>query len=103
MKRSAKLHPLVRIDIREAALWYELQSKGLGRRFNVEALEVLKRLPSQSLLYAVRFDGIRRVNLATFPYGVFYFLDGEQVVVQGVLHGARETQSELQKRRALVG
>lgn len=100
MRKSASRHPLVPADIREAALWYERQSEGLGRRFIAEAIEVLRRLPGEAVLYAVRFGDIRRVNLPTFPYGVFYFLDGERLVVLGILHGAREARSELERRRA---
>jgi plasmid stabilization system protein ParE len=99
MRKSAKRHPLVRDDLRDAALWYENLLEGLGRRFNAEAIAVLKRLPSEALLYAVRFGDIPRVNLPSFPYGVFYFLHGEEVIVLGVLHGARETRAELERRR----
>lgn len=102
MKKYAKRHRLVRDDLREAALWYEHQREGLGRRFNTEAIDVLKRLPSDALLYAVRFGDIRRVNLPSFPYGVFYFIDNDQIIVLGVLHGARESRSELEKRQASI-
>lgn len=67
MRNFVKRHPLVAADLREAAHWYESQVPGLGRRFNAMAIHTLKRLPDDALLYAVRFDDIRRVNLPTFP------------------------------------
>src|SRR5437773_7651857 len=97
MRRSG--HPLLRADIREAALWYERQAQGLGRRITAEVIETLRRLPHEALLYAIRFGNVRRVNLPSFPYGVFYFISNDTVVVLGVLHGARESREELERRR----
>ena len=97
--RSLEQHWLVRFDIQEAYRWYERQQSGLGRRFNRELRKLLKRLPSEPLLYSVRFADIRRVNVSDFPYGVFYFVSERSVVVLGVLHGARDTQAELEQRR----
>jgi plasmid stabilization system protein ParE len=61
------------------------------------------RLPHDALLYAIRFDDIRRVNLPSFPYGVFYFADESRVVILAVLHGARDSDAELQRRRQTCG
>ncbi len=100
--RSREQHWLVRFDIRQAYRWYEGQRRGLGRRFNRELRAVLLRLPKDAWLYAVRFDDIRRVNLPSFPYGVFYVVDESKVVVLGVLHGASDSESELQRRRQSI-
>lgn len=101
--RNREQHWLVRFDIREAYRWYEHQQPGLGRRFNLEVRTILKRLPCDALFYAIRFDDIRRANLPSFPYGVFYFVDESKVVVLGVLHGARDTEAELWQRRRTFG
>ncbi len=101
--RSLEQHWLVRFDIQEAYRWYERQQAGLGRRFNRELRPLLKRLPHDALLYAVRFSDIRRVNVPSFPYGVFYLVTEQNVVVLGVLHGARDTQAELEQRRQTAG
>ena len=101
--RSHEQHWLVRFDIREAHRWYEGKENGLGRRFNQELRSILLRLPKDALIYATRFDDIRRVNLPSFPYGVFYFVDESKVVVLGVLHGARDSETELQQRRETYG
>ena len=103
MKSEIEYHPLVEADATEAAVWYEAQQPGLSDRFVDEYLRVLRTLPRTALIYAVRFGDIRRVNLPSFPYGVFYFLTGEQIVVLGVLHGAREIRSELERRRTTFG
>ena len=96
-------HWLVGSDIRQAYRAYERQQPGLGRRFNQELKQRLRRLPKEALLYAVRFADIRRVNVPSFPYGVFYFVTDQAVVVLGVLHGARDSQAELDQRRRTYG
>ncbi|NBV22603.1 MAG: hypothetical protein EBS05_11895 [Proteobacteria bacterium] len=69
----------------------------------MEATRVFGRLLSAPLVYRVRFYDIRRLNLRRFPYGVFYFVTGETVVVLGVLHGARDSEAELARRRQGFG
>ena len=101
--RRLEQHWLVRFDIREAYRWYEREQRGLGRRFNRELQPLLRRLRKDALLYAVRFADIRRANLPSFPYGAFYLVTGETVVVLGVLHGAQDFQAQLEQRRQVYG
>ena len=99
MRFRLDFHPLVRLDLAEASSWYERQERGVGLRLEAEAKDLFRRLSDEALLYAVRFSDVRRVNLRNFPYGVFYLVVGETVVVLGVLHGARDTEEELKRRR----
>jgi len=72
--RRLEQHWLVRFDIQEAYRWYENSEKGVGKRFNRELRQLLRRLRKDALLFSVRFADIRRANLASFPYGVFYLV-----------------------------
>jgi toxin ParE1/3/4 len=99
MKFRLGFHPLVRFDLVEASAWYERQEPGVGKRLESEAKEMFRRLSERALLHAARFHDIRRANLCKFPYGIFYFLAGETVVVLAVLHGSRDTEEELARRR----
>ena len=103
MKFKLAFHPLARIDLVEASLWHELQEPGLGNRLETEAQEVFRKLMRGALLYGIRFDDIRRANLPSFQYGVFYFLLDDTAVILGVLHGARDSETELQQRRQTYG
>jgi len=73
--------------------------RGVGKRFNRELRQLLRRLRKDALLFSVRFADIRRANLASFPYGVFYLVTDTAVVVLGVLHGAQDSKAELEQRR----
>ena len=76
-------------DTLEAAAWYDEQQPGLGDRFLDELDEVVAGLSRDAMVFGVRFRDVRRVNLPTFPYGVFYRVKGGVVEVLAVLHGAR--------------
>ena len=96
-------HPLVEADIEASADWYARQQAGLDERFLVEAYESFANLPANAFLYAIRFADIRRVNLPVFKHGVFYFIADNAVVVLAILHGHRDSQAELQRRREKYG
>ena len=96
-------HPLVEADIEASADWYARQQPGLDERFLAEAYESFADLPANAVLYAVRFADIRRVNLPVFKHGVFYFIADNAVVVLAILHGHRDSQAELQRRREKYG
>ncbi len=99
MKFAFAFHPLVRADLAEALAWYEEQAPELGDGFREESAAVLRRLAHEPMIYRVRFADIRRLNLRRFPYGTFYFVTDETVIVIGVLHGARDSEAELARRR----
>ena len=99
MRFRLDFHPLVPIDLAEASAWYERREPGVGIRLESEAKKVFRCLGDDALLYAVRFADVRRVNLPKFPYGAFYIIAGEIVVVLGVLHGAQDTEEALRRRR----
>lgn len=101
--RILEQHWLVRFDIQEPYRWYERKERGLGRRFHRELRTLLRRLPENALLHAIRFADIRRANLPSFPYGVFYFVMDQSVVVLGILHGARDSEAQLEQRRQTYG
>ena len=103
MKFKIAFHPLVEGEAAAAAEWYERQQAGRGVDFVAEYRDRLRHLPGESLFYAVRFHDIRRVNLPRFPYGIFYFLADDGVIVLGVLHGARDSEAELARRRKIFG
>jgi plasmid stabilization system protein ParE len=96
---ALKSHPLVRSDLQSAFDWYEDEVPGLGREFRDEFKIAYRKLPKYAPLYAIRFSGIRRLNLDRFSYGIYYIIKGGEICVLVVLHGSRETKDILFKRR----
>lgn len=91
------LRPVARDDVIEAWTWYESQRPGLGGDFLGcvdAALAVIARDPNLATDVG---DGIRRALIRRFPYGIFFLIEGERVVVLGVLHQRRNPRAWQQR------
>ena len=85
-------------DVRGAFVWYEDRVSGLGREFLrcVDAsMAQINRAPE---MYTVIYQNIRRILTRRFPFGIFYFVVGQRIIVLAVLH-ARRDPSLWQKRK----
>jgi plasmid stabilization system protein ParE len=77
-------------DIEEAALWYERQRDDLGQAFLDEVLRTLALIEAHPELYPVLHREVRRALLRSFPFGVFYRIERQQIVVLAVAHAKRD-------------
>jgi len=64
-----------RIELVDAASYYEAKEKGLGIRFRNEIAHVCLSIRTQSLLWREREEGYRRVKCPVFPYLVAYLIE----------------------------
>jgi plasmid stabilization system protein ParE len=86
---DVRLRPEAEQDLAESARWYEDQRPGLGQEFLDEALATFAAIAEKPLASAAVYGSLRRALLHRFPFGVFYLVDGDGVVVIGVIHGSR--------------
>lgn len=77
-------------DLEGAAKWYEDQSRGLGHRFLDEVLRTLDAIQGHPRLYPQVHEMVHRAVTHRFPFGVFYLVDGEDIVVVAVMHASRD-------------
>ncbi len=79
--------PLAKQDIKEAAVWYNQQQKGLGKRFTTTVREKLAFVRQHPQATAIRYGDTRTAPLETFPYMVHFTIDDEKqlVIVSAVL------------------
>ena len=89
MTVDVRLRPEAEQDLAESARWYEDQRPGLGQEFLDEALATFAAIAEKPLASAAVYGSLRRALLHRFPFGVFYLVDGDGVVVIGVIHGSR--------------
>ena len=89
-------------DIRQAARWYERQRGGLGRAFVQHIDALLGRVRLNPMQYQVVHREVRRAIPRRFPFGVFYRIDGADVLVFAVVDLHRD-QSIWQDREASEG
>lgn len=83
------IRPAAAADIEDAFVWYEQQRLGLGSEFLKivdDALTAIQRSPQ---LHPVIHRNTRRVLLRRFPYGIYYRIYPDQIVVVACMHGRR--------------
>jgi len=76
-------------DVEAAFEWYEAQRPGLGTAFR-RALDIaVAAIEDHPEGYAVLYRKTRRVVLPRFPYGLYYRILDDNIVVVGCIHGKR--------------
>ena len=84
------VRPAAAADIGEAFLWYERQQAGLGDEFLTAVQSLLENVVAHPTRYPVVHRGTRRALVHRFPYGIFYRIYGELVVVVACMHARRD-------------
>ncbi len=79
-------------DLLEAADWYENQQYGLGHQFLDEVLAVFESIVDKPLRYPLMNRNTRRALIQRFPFGVFYRIEENKIIVIAVMHGSRNPQ-----------
>jgi plasmid stabilization system protein ParE len=87
------LRPAATADIGEAYAWYEAQRAGLGQEFRDSVDAALLLVAAAPRAYPILHRDTRRALLRRFPYGLFYRLVDEQVVVVACMHAKRDPRS----------
>ena len=90
MALRALLRPEARVDLEEAAYWYEDQRQGLGDRFASEVLDLVRRIGGSPLLFPEVFPPVRRGLLQRFPYAVYFVIEETMIVVLAIVHQRRD-------------
>ena len=91
VRRQAKL------DLRRATRRYEEQRPGLGRELVAQVDSVLDRITDNPHQWQVIYRDVRRAIVQRFPYGVFYRIDGADIVVFAIVHLHRDPFSWQQR------
>lgn len=93
-----RVRPEAERDIEDAAGWYEQQRPGLGQAFLDEVLQSLRQAAEQPDLYPTVHRGTRRALTRRFPFGVYFRVEREMIVVVAVLHVSRDPQRWKQRK-----
>jgi plasmid stabilization system protein ParE len=83
-------HPEAEQELIEAALLYEFEVPGLGRRFGEEVSRVIDLVLENPELGARIDDHLRHFVLRRFPFSVVYATMPDLVYIVAIAHGGRE-------------
>ena len=87
--KPALFTPAAEDDVEDAFQWYESQRQHLGTAFRHAIDIAVAALESNPEAYAVIHRNTRRVLLPKFPYGLYYHVAGEAIVVVACIHAKR--------------
>lgn len=79
-----------RIDLEDAAKWYEGKVPGLGHEFLQEVESSFERITEFTDSYPIIYRSIRRCALRRFPFCIFFTSDVDTINVFAVMHASRD-------------
>ncbi|MBU0499114.1 MAG: type II toxin-antitoxin system RelE/ParE family toxin [Gammaproteobacteria bacterium] len=76
-------------DLEEDSTWYEEQRKGLGHEFLDAVLAKLDAVSENPKMFPLVHKDMRRAVINRFPFGIYYRIETETIIVFAVMHGSR--------------
>ena len=73
-------------NLLEAYIWYDEHKAGLGAEFDNEFYARLSQIEREPSIGPIVFKDFRRVILQRFPYGLYYRVLDENIIVYSCLH-----------------
>lgn len=104
MTYSLRFLPEVEEDVSAGYTWYEEKVPGLGEEFLSMFYACAGELPRNALLYQKVHGEFRRRLLRRFPYAIYFKIAGDNIIVFGLFHCARDprtVKTKLSDRNAL--
>jgi plasmid stabilization system protein ParE len=92
------VRPAAANDLTRAYRWYEERRTGLGEEMLEEVHAVIERMLLLPRAFPVVHRETRRALVPRFPYGIFFRLEGNAVIVVAVFHLRRNPRSWQQRR-----
>ncbi len=89
MSLALIIRPEAEADVLDAFAWYNEQLPGLGQELLAELDRVFAEIVANPEAFARVHRELRRALVRRFPYGIFYALETNRVVVVAILHTAR--------------
>ncbi len=90
MNYSIIIRPEAEDDLIDVYNWYEEQSRGLGMDFLRCIDASLNSIQHYPEMYQKIHKNIRRTFIRRFPYGIFYLVDEDKIVILAILHVKRD-------------
>ncbi len=86
MSYQVFITPEAELDLEEAYNWYESQNIGLGSEFIRVIDASLSNIQRNPLSYPTIYQKIRRKLIRKFPYGLFYLVENEMIIILACFH-----------------
>ena len=81
-------------DIQQAQDWYELQQKGLGKRYTNQVKKQINALKKNPYIFSIKYKEIRCKKIDKFPFLIHYKINEELKTVNifAIFHTSRNPE-----------
>ena len=87
---AVRFHLAAEEEMNQAAAWYEMQQKNLGKRFLAAVQDAINRIQLDPELYPIVEEDVRRCLTKIFPFGVLFRMTSGIIVIMAVMHLHRD-------------
>ena len=84
------IRPEAKADLLDAYHWYQEQRSGLGDDFKLCVDEIMSKIQRNPHIHKAIFQNVRRSVTKRFPFGIFYTIEREKIIVLAALHARRD-------------
>ena len=85
--------PEAEFDVEQAYDWFQSQKSGLGANFILQLDNSLNLIRENPKIYPIIHKNIRRTLIHRFPYGIYFFIKDNRIIVIGILHAKRNPET----------
>ena len=78
-----------KMELDDAACFYDLEFEGLGRKFQEEVKNAAIRISEYPKAWSVECGDIRKCLLHKFPYNLLYSIEDDHIFIIAVAHQHR--------------
>lgn len=90
MPHSLEIRPAARQEFDEACDWYKKEDPDIRDRFVGAVDNAISAISQRPLAFPVVYGTrARRAVVETFPYSIFFIMDGSKVVILSIFHDSR--------------
>ena len=87
--RRIEFLPEAAQDVTDACDWYEDRLPGLGEDFLLSVDDAVNHIARNPLLSGLVYKSARKHKLRRFPFGVFYLIEADTILILAVIHLSR--------------
>lgn len=84
-----RFRPEARLELEDAAAWYEENAPGLGAEFVADVAALIAALDEFPERFPIHRDIIRRAGMRRFPHFVYFTVLPDCLEILAVIHSAR--------------
>lgn len=84
------IHELAANEFDDAIDWYELQAKGLGKRFKKAVVKQIQKIKRKPTWFLKESDYIYKAYVPKFPYKILFTSNENEIVIWSIAHMHRK-------------